>query len=115
MAKEIDVRLLAEEFIQTYLKEIRHLSSLFSYRDWGFLPIYWFHPVKIEIIHTESDDIAIKLGDIAKAKKDLLKIVEIRLRLEDSQFPNLNYMMNFLSFQFLMKHIIACSKVVPYQ
>lgn len=82
---------LATEFVQAYLKKIRYMASSFSNRDWGFFPAHWFRPIKIEISHAQTDDIAIRFGDLAKSKTDLVKIVKFNSRIEESQFPNLNY------------------------
>ena len=81
----------AKEFILTYLRDIRHASSMFSSRDWGFFPKYWFHPIKIGIFYNVTDDIAITFGDLAKEKDDRIRIIEWGHRIEESQFPNLNY------------------------
>lgn len=81
----------AKEFILTYLRDIRHASSMFSSRDWGFFPKYWFHPIKIGIFCTVTDDIAINFGDLAKEREDRIRIIEWGHRIEESQFPNLNY------------------------
>ena len=64
---------------------------MFSYRDWGIFPRYWFHPVKIGIFQTNTNDIAIYLGDLAKAREDRVRTILWNRRIEESQFPSLNY------------------------
>lgn len=91
MANSKNVETLATEFVKAYLKRVRYLTSAFSYKDWGFFPVYWFRPIKIEIAHAQTDDIAIKFGDLTKSKTDLVKVVNVNCRIEESQFPNLNY------------------------
>jgi hypothetical protein len=64
---------------------------MFSYRDWGVFPRYWFHPIKIGIFQTNTSDIAVSFGDLAKAKEDRMRTIQWNGRIEESQFPNLNY------------------------
>lgn len=64
---------------------------MFSSRDWGFFPRYWFHPIKITILQTYTNDIAINFGDITKSKFDRFRKRHFNGRIEESQFPNLNY------------------------
>jgi hypothetical protein len=64
---------------------------MFSYRDWGVFPRYWFHPIKIGIFQTNTSDIAVSFGDIAKTKEDRMRTIQWNSRIEESQFPNLNY------------------------
>lgn len=86
-----NVKKLGKEFIESYLKEIRCVSSVIPNRDRGLLPFYWYRPAKITIFVNHSKDLAISIDDIVKGKKDRITIRDFLGRIEETHFPKLDY------------------------
>ena len=85
------VEKLAEQFILTYLGNLRHKASMLTKRDWGLFPFYWYRPSKITIFITMWNDLAISIDRIVKGKEDKITIRKAHGRIEETHFPNLNY------------------------
>jgi hypothetical protein len=82
---------LAEEFIMAYLSYIRHKASLLAKKDWGLFPFYWYKSSKITVFKTSSYDLAITIDRQTGGKEDKISIRKTNDRIEETQFPNLDY------------------------